>query len=345
MIAIVKTAYGEGNIELLDRPVPTPGESEVLIRVKFAGICGTDIHIWHDQFVYYPPVILGHEFSGVVEATGSRVKKIKPGQRVVAEPHSRHCGVCSLCRNGHIQICNDKRSPGWGIDGAFTDYVVMPENLLHVIPEQVSFEEAAMLEPCAIAAHQVYERGGITPGDVVVVCGAGPIGIISAQLARLAGAGTVIMTGLDSDVPLRFEVARQINCVDRFVNVQRENLAGIIDELTDFTGADVVIEASGAESSIRSAVHILRKRGKLTAIGLSGRPDVAFPWNEAMLKVLDVYFNMSSSYNGWQIAIRLLAAGRLNVKPLITEIVPLDQWEESFNKCQRGEALKILFRL
>lgn len=345
MIALVKTAFGEGNIELLERPVPEPDESEALIRVKFAGICGTDIHIWHDQFTYYPPVILGHEFSGIVESIGSRVKKIRPGQRVVAEPHSRHCGVCSLCRNGHIQICDEKRSPGWGIDGAFTDYIVMPEHLLHVIPEQISFEEAAMLEPCAIATHQVYERGGITPGDIVIVCGAGPIGIICAQLARLAGAGTVIMTGIDSDVPLRFEVARQMNCVDRFVNVQQENLSGIINELTGHVGADVVIEASGAESSIRAAVQVLRKRGKLTAIGLSSRADVAFPWNEAMLKVIDVYFNMSSSFNGWQIAIRLMASGRLNVNPLISDIVPLDRWEESFTKCQRGEALKILFQL
>lgn len=344
MKALVKTEYGKGNIEIIERAVPTPGESEVLIRVKYAGICGTDIHIWKDEFVYYPPVILGHEFSGEVVEVGNKVKLARPGNRVVAEPHSKACGVCSLCRNGHIQICDHKRSPGWGIDGAFTEYIVMSEHLLHVIPDTVSYEEAALLEPCAIAAHQVYERGGITPGDTVVVCGAGPIGILCAQMAHIAGAAHVIMTGIDNDVNFRFEVARKLCCIDRFVNVEQEKLEDVVSEITANIGADVVIEASGSEASIKVAIRILKKRGKLIAIGLTGKESIAFPWDSAMLKVLDMFFNMSSSNSAWNIAIKLLAAGKLNVKPLISSIDSLENWESAFKKCQYGEALKILFK-
>jgi L-iditol 2-dehydrogenase len=124
------------------REVPTPpirDDDWVLIRVKAAGVCGTDLHIWHDQFTYWPPVVLGHEFSGEIVETGPKVRNFKAGDRVVAEPHSLACGLCENCRQGRIQLCEHKRSPGWGIDGAFADYVTMPETLLHRIPGDMSW--------------------------------------------------------------------------------------------------------------------------------------------------------------------------------------------------------------
>lgn len=340
MLALVKKAKGEGLMVIEDRPIPTPQDDEVLIKVAYSGICGTDIHILHDQFAYYPPVIIGHEFSGEVVKTGKNVTLYKEGDLVVGEPHNKACGKCYLCRNGHIQNCNDKRSIGWGIDGSFTTYLVMPEKLLHKIPSGLSLEEAAMAEPSAIVAHQLLERARITPGDNVVIMGVGPIALLAAQMARIAGAKKIYLCGCTSDVSYRLKIANELNCYDTFINVQEQDAYQIIMNETGI-GADIVVEASGAGSAINSAIKILKKRGLLCAIGMTAREKVEVPWNEAMMKVLDVQFNMSSSYNGWNIALSLMASGKLNVKPMIS-IKRLDEWEQAFDDLQQGKAMKIL---
>ena len=344
MKALVKTKKGTGNIEIQQKPIPNISDDEVLIKIKVAGICGTDIHIYHDNFPYWPPVILGHEFSGEVVKAGKNIKKIRAGDRVIGEPHTKACGTCYLCRTGNIQICAEKRSPGWGIDGAFAEYLKMPENLLHKIPENVSFDEAALLEPCAIIAHEVLERGGITPADNVVVFGAGAIGILAAQMATIAGAGKVIMVGLSSDEEYRFKVAEEIGCVTRLINVDKEDTLSVVMDLTKGIGADVVIEASGAAPAICSAIEVLRKKGKLIAIGLTGKNVVSVPWDSAMKKVLDVFFNMSSSYKGWDIAIKLLEQSKLKLRPLIS-MESIENWEKAFEDIQAGKALKVLLKI
>lgn len=327
-------------MELQDKPIPTPNDDEVLIKVAYSGICGTDIHIYHDEFAYYPPVILGHEFSGEIVDIGEKVTNFKVGDLVVGEPHNKACGKCYLCRNGHIQNCADKRSIGWGIDGSFTTYLVMPEKLLHKIPDGLSLLEAGMAEPTAIVAHQLLERARVTPGDNVVIMGVGPIALLAAQMAKIAGAGKIYLCGCTSDISYRLKIATELNCYDRFINVQEEDAVKIITEETGI-GADLVIEASGAGSAITSAIRILKKRGLLCAIGMTARDKVEVPWNEAMMKVLDVQFNMSSSYNGWNIALNLLASGKVNVKPMIS-VQSLDKWQEAFDLLQKGEAMKIL---
>ena len=340
MLALVKTAKGEGNMSLCDRPVPAYGDDEVLIKVAYGGVCGTDIHIIHDQFAYYPPVILGHEFSGEVVSVGSKVTGFNAGDRVVGEPHNKACGKCYLCRNGHIQNCGEKRSIGWGIDGCFTTYVVMPEKLLHKIPDSLSLKEAAMAEPTAIVAHQFLERARVTPGDNVVIMGVGPIALLAAQMARVAGAGKIILCGCTGDINYRLKIADELGCYDRFINVETEDATAIIREET-IIGADVVVEASGAGSAIRSSIKVLKKRGLLCAIGMTSRETVDIPWNEAMMKVLDVQFNMSSSYNGWNIALSLLGSGRVRVEPMIS-VRPLTEWEDAVADLESGMAMKML---
>ena len=342
MLALVKRGKGEGLMELRSCPIPTYKEDEVLVRVAYSGICGTDIHILHNQFAYYPPVILGHEFSGVVEAVGAHVTDFSIGDCVVGEPHNRACGKCYLCRNGHIQNCADKRSIGWGIDGSFTNYVVMPEKLLHKIPEGLSLRDAAMAEPCAIVAHQLLERARVTPGDCVVVMGVGPIGLLAAQMAKIAGAGKVILCGTTADEAYRLTVAQQLDCYDLFINVQTEDAAARILAESGI-GADLVVEASGAGSAIRTAIKVLKKWGTLCAIGMTAAPTVEIPWNEAMMKVLDVQFNMSSSYGGWDIALKLMASGKLNVAPMIG-VRPLREWKEAFADLEAGRAMKLLLQ-
>lgn len=343
MLALVKSQKGEGYLSLEERPIPAYGEDEVLVRVVYGGICGTDIHILHDQFTYYPPVILGHEFSGIVEEVGSRVTLYRKGDAVVGEPHNKACGKCYLCRNGHIQNCMDKRSIGWGIDGCFTTYVVMPEKLLHKIPEGLSLKEAAMAEPSAIVAHQLLERAHLTPGDNVVIMGVGPIALLAAQMARIAGAGKILLCGCTSDTEYRLKIADKLGCYDRFIDVQKEDAAAIILEETGI-GADLVVEASGAGSAIRTGIRALRKWGRMCAIGMTGAPTVDVPWNEAMMKVLDVQFNMSSSYNGWNIALSLMASGKLKVDPMIG-VRPLREWKEAFDDLEAGRAMKLLLEI
>ena len=342
MLALVKEKEGKENLLLKDCPIPSYQENEVLIRVAYSGICGTDLHIYHDQYPYYPPVILGHEFSGEIAEVGSKVTMFKAGDRVVGEPHNKACGNCYQCRNGHIQNCSEKRSIGWGIDGAFANYVVMPEHLLHKVPEGVSMEAAAVAEPAAIVAHQLLERAGVRAGENVVIMGVGPIALLAAQMAKIAGAGKVILCGCTSDIEYRLKIADELNCYDRFIDVLTEDANRIIMEETGI-GADLVVEASGAGSAIKTAIRVLRKRGRLCAIGMTARETVEVSWNEAMMKVLDVQFNMSSSYEGWKMALALLESGKLQVEPMV-QVRNLRDWKQCFEDLETGKALKILLK-
>ncbi len=291
MKALVKTQKGAGFLEIRDVPEPSPGPGEVLIEVQACGICGTDVHVWHDEFPYWPPVTLGHEFSGRIVEVGPETGLFKTGERVVGEPHTRACGHCYLCRTGNIQICPLKRSPGWGIDGAFAKYLKMPERLLHRIPDSMSYELAAVVEPTANAVHDVVERARIDAGDFVVVLGPGPIGLLAALTARAAGARHVVIVGTPADEALRLKKARELG-FGTVINAAQQDPVKIVQELTGGLGADLVIECSGAAPAIASTVELIRKKGRICVIGLTGKDSILFPWDKAAFKVCDVLFNL-----------------------------------------------------
>jgi L-iditol 2-dehydrogenase len=341
MLALVKTQKGEGFLELREVPEPIIAEDEVLIEIKAAGICGTDIHVKHDTFPYWPPVILGHEFSGVITQIGSQVTDWQVGERVVGEPHTKHCGKCYLCRAGHIQNCAEKRSPGWGIDGAFARYLKYPPKLLHRIPDSMTFEQAALVEPAANTVTDILERGTLEVGDFVVVLGPGPIGLLAAQVARAGGAREVMIVGAPADEALRLATARQLG-IDHVVNFAQTDPLQRCLELTDGRGADLVIECSGAPPAIAQSISLARKWGKVCAIGLTGKRPVQLDWDAAMGKVLTLYFNMSTAYASWDKTIHLISAGKLNVDPLITHVLPLTEWERAFEAVETMEALKVV---
>lgn len=344
MKALVKTAKGVGLIEVRDVPVPEIGENDVLIEVKAAGICGTDLHIYHDEFPYWPPVILGHEFSGVIADAGRNVKDWKPGDRVVGEPHTLACGRCWLCRSGNRQLCPDKRSPGWGIDGCFARYMRFPEPaLLHRIPDTLGFEDAAQVEPTANVVTDVIERGQVRTGDVVAVIGPGPIGITAAQAAKAAGAASVILIGTHVDEELRMPTARRLAAIDRVVNAQKDEVPQLVLDLTGGRGADVVVEASGAAPGIALGLQLVRKLGRVTAIGLTARPEIVFPYATGMFKSATYVFNLSTSYTSWDTAIGLIAGGKVQVAPLVTHRGGLDRWQEFFTALDEKKGLKGLF--
>lgn len=341
MMGLFKTAKGPGNMALLEAPVPSPKPNEVLIEIKAAAICGSDIHIRHDTFPYWPPVIMGHEFSGLVVEVGSEVTGYKVGDRVVAEPHTQACGKCELCRIGHIQLCAAKRSPGWGINGAFARCLAMPEHLLHRIPDSMSDEEAALVEPTANVVQDVLERGRVDPNDFVVVSGPGPIGLLSVMAAKAAGAREVALIGTEADEKVRLPLGRELGA-DHIIVAGRQDVVEAINDLTGGRGADLVIEASGAPSAIAATVHMVRRLGRITAIGLSGRETVPFPWDAAAWKVCTIIFNLSTGFTSWERAIGLIASKRIDAARLITHVAPLKEWERVFDEVENMQAVKAL---
>lgn len=339
MKALVKTQKGVGFLELRDVPEPRkPGRGEVKIKIAACGICGTDIHVKHDKFPYWPPVILGHEFSGTVVEVGPDCVMAKVGDRIVAEPHSLACGVCPLCRTGNVQICPHKRSPGWGIDGGMTSFITYPEKLLHHIPDHMTFDQAALVEPTANAVTDVIERAKITAGDFAVVIGPGPIGLLAAMVARAAGARDVLIVGTPGDEQLRLTKARELGF--KTVNIAQQSATDVVMDMTRGLGADMVIECSGSPRAIPGTVDLIRKRGTICVIGLTGGKEVAVPWDKFAFKVCDVIFNLSTSYTSWDRTIALIANGQVPAEKLITHRVPLTEWEPLFDACENLQALK-----
>jgi L-iditol 2-dehydrogenase len=344
MTALVKIAKGKGLIELKEVPIPEISDQEVLIEIKAAGICGTDLHIYHDEFPYWPPVILGHEFAGVIARVGKEVADWKPGDRVVGEPHTGACGKCWLCRTGNRQLCPSKRSPGWGIDGCFARFMRFPEPaLLHRIPAGLAFEEAAFVEPAANVVHDVLERARVEPADVVAVIGPGPVGLMAAMAVRASGASKVFLLGTNADEEVRLPTARNIPAIDHIWNVQKEDVGSQIMDLTAGRGADLVVEASGAEAGIGLGLQLVRKMGRFAAIGLTGQGKIRFPYDTAMFKSVDFFFNLSTSYSSWDRAISLIATKKIDVKPLITHKGRLDRWAEFFAALDEKKGIKGIF--
>ncbi|NLC56142.1 MAG: alcohol dehydrogenase catalytic domain-containing protein [Armatimonadetes bacterium] len=341
MLALMKTQKGVGFLELREVPEPVPGPGEVLIEVKACGICGTDLHVLHDQFPYWPPVILGHEFAGQVVALGPDVTRTQVGDRVVGEPHTQACGHCYLCRTGNIQICPDKRSPGWGIDGAFARYLKMPERLLHRIPDEMSYDVAAVVEPTANTVHDVVERAKVEAGDLVVVLGPGPIGLLAALTARAGGARHIVMVGTPADEAIRLKKARALG-FETVINVAEQNPLEVVRDLTGGIGADLVVECSGAAPAIASTVELVRKKGRICAIGLTGKESISFPWDKAAAKVVDLFFSMSTSHTSWNRTIHLIATGRIPAGEVITHRFPLTEWQQAFEEVEAQRTLKVL---
>ncbi len=343
MKALVKTAKGKGNLEVREVSVPKVAHGDdVLIEITAAGVCGTDIHILKDEFPYYPPVILGHEFAGIVRQTGADVTRFAQGDLVVGEPHTHYCGKCEMCRAGKIQLCPHKRSPGWGVDGAFTDYIVMPELFLHQVPQNVDCVTAALCEPLAVVTHGVLEHGRVDPQDMVAVVGAGPIGLLSVVAAYAGGASEVILIGTDADEAVRFPVARRLG-VRRVINAQREDAAQTVAELTGGRGVDTVVEASGAEAGINTAADIVKKCGKITVVGMPGDERLNIKWLEMVNKVLDVHFSFSSSVSSWERALGIMERTPYDLSALVTHRVSIADWERAFADIASGRAIKVMF--
>lgn len=223
-----------------------------------------------------------------------------------------------------------------------TDYIAMPELLLHKIPDGVPFDIAALCEPLAVAVHEVTERTGVECSDIVVVTGAGPIGILAAFVAKACGASQVIMTGMNKSEAVRFPVARAMG-VDVLINVEKEDPVKRVMEMTGGKGADLLIETSGAGPAIMQLVEMAKPCGRISAIGLCAQDMASLKWNSAMFKALDLHFNFSSSYSSWEKALRLMASTRFDLSNVITHRAKIEDWERVFQDIQDEKGVKGMF--
>lgn len=323
MRALVKTARGDGFLELRAVPPPVPGPGYVTVAVSLAGICGTDVHILHDEFPYWPPVTLGHEFTGTVEAVGPDVPPALVGTRVVCEPHAGACGTCDLCRRGHAELCPTKRSPGWGVDGAFAASVAVPAHLLHAVPDGVPPAVAVLAEPTAVALTAV-QRAGLEAGDTVLVIGPGPLGLLAGLVARTLGAGSVVVAGRRDSPRLAFAERAGLIAARTAEEARRA-----IADRTAGRGADLVIDAAGTEEAIRLAIEAVRRRGRMIGLGFGGESTVAVPWDVAVSRAITLTFSTSSSRGGWNGALEVLARNQATLADMVT-VFPLAAWADAF---------------
>ncbi len=345
MKALVKYAAGAGNVGVRDVPVPEPGPDELLIRVKYCGICGTDLHIEADEFPNSPPVIMGHEFCGTVVRVGAQVgARYAPGDRVVGELHTGACGECALCLAGKPHICDSKLALGSKTNGAFAEYLTLPAWLAHTLPDGVPWEVAGVTEPLAISAHCLIERGLLAAGQSVLVSGSATMGLMATIWASRLGAGPIIVSGTDLDAATRLPLACALGATHT-VNVQRVGLADVVRAATAGRGVDLWVECSGSPSAISGGMDLVRKTGRIVLIGLVGTEAIPVPWNVLLYKELDLVGCFSSPPSSWARALDVEIEEAFKLRRLVTAILPLDAWQEGFRMMRRGEGVKVLLDL
>lgn len=338
MKALVKTELGFGNLEIQDKEVPQPGKDQVKIEVKYAGVCGSDIHTYEGHYKVAAPVTLGHEFSGEVVEVGEGVTEFKPGDRVTSETTFYICGECEYCQSGDYNLCNHRKGLGTQQDGGFAKYLIARKDSLHHLPENVDYQSAAMTEPLACTHHAVAKTE-INEGDVVVVIGPGPIGLFTAQVAKSRGA-TVVITGLTND-QVRLDKAKELN-IDYAVNTQEEDIKEVVNGLTDGYGADVVFECSGAIPAAKQGLDLLRKKGQYSQVGIFAQPEVSFDMEKVIQKEIRVVGSRSQKPADWGPSLALMNDGSVNAKAMVTHEFDITQWEEAYEVIKSGEAIKVL---
>jgi L-iditol 2-dehydrogenase len=336
--ALVKWGFGDGEVEVRDVPEPTPAPGRVLVEVRAAGVCGSDVHMWrnHQSWDVKLPVVLGHEMAGVVidaaESTG-----FQPGDRVVCETAAQVCGRCQFCHNGNYNLCPHRLGYGALADGAFAGYISVNPQIVHRIPDGLPDHYAALAEPLCVALNGLVERARIAPGDVVLIQGAGPIGIMALQVARVCGAATVIVCGTDTDAR-RLEVARTLGA-DVVLNVQRQDPLAVLAELCAGDGADVVVDATGVSAALQQALEYARPMGQIAKIGWGPQP-LGFSLDPLVAKAVSLLGSFSHTYRTWERALTLLSTGQVNLEPVIGGRYHLADWAEAFDAMQSGRNVK-----
>jgi L-iditol 2-dehydrogenase len=343
MAAVVQYDLKPGSVEVREVPVPEINEDEVLLAVGGVSVCGSDVHQYHgsQSWPVNTPVILGHEFGGIVAAKGSRVKGFKEGDRVVSETASYICGQCMMCRTGAYNLCPQRKGFGYGINGAMAEYVRVSERCLHHIPDHLPFQKAALTEPCCVGYNCVVEKSKVKPGDTVVVLGPGPIGLLCAEMARLAGAGVLIVAGMASDAS-RLEAAKRLG-VTHAINLQETNLNDFVRSLGDGLGAHLVVDAAGASAALKTALEIVRPGGQITKVGWGPQP-LGFSLDPLVQKAVRLQGSFSHTFENWEMVVSMLASGQINLDPIISQVAPIQDWKDCFDGMHDGKYVKAVLQ-
>lgn len=343
--------FGEGDMRLVDDyPVPEPGAGEVLIRVEACAICGSDPKILAHGWPNHPPYgefIFGHEYAGTVAALGDGVTEFELGARVVVEPH-KGCGVCDNCLDGLYTTClnygnieKGHRHYGFSYNGGYAEYACNHINTVHKIADAMSTEEATLTTTAATSLYGIRQIGGIEAGETVVVSGPGPVGLMGVVMARLLGAGTIILTGTRDE---RLALGRSLGA-DITVNVREGNVVERIMELTGGIGADVVLECAGVTQAAVDAVEYAKKNGRIAFVGIYSEP-APLNVNKIVQWNIKLAGTKAEGERSMDRALTLLSRRSVDLSPLITHTFPLSQIHDAFETLEKrlGGAIKVVVK-
>lgn len=332
--------HGPGDLRVEEVPVRKLKDNEVKIQVKYCGICGTDIHIFHGDggcCDVTPPLVPGHEFSGVVAEVGSKVKTVKVGDRVTGDPNDM-CGECYFCKSGMQHFCKNNIGVGTTVDGGFAEYVIMREKQVYKVSDDLSFIEAAMTEPISCCLHGI-DLCNIKAGDTVLVIGGGPIGMIMMQLAKNAGASKVIMS---EPVEEKREQALKLGAT-KTIDPLHEDVEAVLAEYCE--NVNVVIECVGNVHTQADAVRFAGKGATIMYFGLAA-PEESFPIrpDDIFKKELHITSSYINPYS-FERAIQILESGTVELESMITNVVPLDDIADVFTKPEYRRTGKVMIQI
>jgi L-iditol 2-dehydrogenase/threonine 3-dehydrogenase len=330
-----------GRIELREVDAPRPGTGEILLRIKRIGICGSDIHVWHGKhpFTSYP-VVQGHEYCGVVEQVGPDVDGVKVGMLATARPQLV-CGKCGPCRRGDYNVCEQLKVQGFQAPGCAQDFFVTVKERFVPLPENLTLEEAALVEPFSVGAHATARTGNLN-GKNMVVFGAGTIGNVVAQVCRVRGAKNILITDLSE---FRLEIAQKCG-IEYISNASKENFADAVKRVFGDEGFQFALECAGAQSTLTDAVNNIEKGGRIVILGVFSTPPAI-----DMAKICEHEISMAGSmmykHENYQDAAGMIASGKLMTKPLVTKHFPFEEYAQAYKfiDSQGDKTMKVMIDL
>jgi 2-desacetyl-2-hydroxyethyl bacteriochlorophyllide A dehydrogenase len=328
------------HVEIEDVPMPECGANQVLIQVKYVGICGSDVSIFSNYRNVPPNFVAGHEFSGVIVETGASVKKYKKGDRVIPSI-IQSCSVCHYCREGLDILCDDLIETGIHVQGAFAEYVAVNENCVHPLPDGMDFVAGAAVDPIA-SAYRPVKNAHIGSRDEVVVFGPGPIGLYALQIAKAEGAKKTIVVGTRES---RLEIARNLGA-DMTINTgeKKENAVEKIREYTNGKMADVIVEATGVSGVMEDCINGLGKNGRLSLAGIFHEP-CSLDATAVVRKELQIRGNICYTYNDFSHCIHLLESGKVKTEGVVSHVMDLKDIGEALRLIRERLAIKVILKV
>ncbi|MFZ7133925.1 MAG: zinc-binding dehydrogenase [Eubacteriales bacterium] len=342
MRAVIKTAKGYDQMELVEIDEPTATKNLVKIKVAYSGICGTDLHAFSGSYSStMTPVILGHEFSGIVTEIGPDVKKVRVGDRVTSETTFTTCGQCIYCQTKDYNLCSNRQGLGTQVNGSMSQWILSREESVHILPDNVSLLSAVLTEPLACGVHACIEKADIKAGNTICVFGAGAIGLLLSQVAKAKGA-TVILAGISTDAE-RFKIGKKIG-VDCTIDQMQQNINEKVGSMTKGIGVDMVFECSGAIAALNKGLEIVKKKGKVIQMGVFAEAQMKVATDLILNKEIEYIGSRSQKPSTWEKSIALLKDGLVVPEMIVTKISPLEDWREAFESAIRGEGVKAVIQ-